>query len=172
MKMLYACTGMSISLAILFFMGFRINTTHSMPTGLYQIAGEAMTVQHGDFVQLCLAPHWSTYARNRGYIDAGSCPDGSSPLLKQVAGLEGDYIIMDAEGLRLNNECLSLNTRDSKGRVLPATLSGSIPAGMAFVRGLSQDSFDSRYFGLVPLSQLRMVRSIFTLTFGVEYADK
>ena len=45
---------------------------------------------------------------------------------------------------------------------MPSALrSGVIPSGMALVLADHEGSFDSRYFGLVPLENLRRVEPVF-----------
>ncbi|MCL2029792.1 MAG: conjugative transfer signal peptidase TraF [Deltaproteobacteria bacterium] len=140
--------------------GYRVNMTASHPKGLYRLVSAAP--ERGDYVAFCLAPEHplADLAVRRGYLGRGGCRSGSRPLLKRLAGLPGDHLALTASGLVLNGLPLSGTARpeaDSFGRDLPPSLltSGLIPAGLALV--LSQGhpgSFDSRYFGLVPLATL------------------
>lgn len=43
----------------------------------------------------------------------------------------------------------------------PALLPGVVPPGMALVLADHEGSFDSRYFGLVPLESLQRVEPVF-----------
>mgnify|MGYP005974482701 CR=1 FL=1 len=131
--------------------GLRINPTPSLPKGVYRIAlGEPAK---GDLVSFCLQGDFADLASERGYLQAGSCESGLRPLLKRLAGMPGDYI--DAASL-------TIRTVDSQGRPMPSVLqSGVIPSGMALVLADYEGSFDSRYFGLVPLESLHRVESIF-----------
>jgi type IV secretory pathway protease TraF len=53
--------------------------------------------------------------------------------------------------------------RDSRGRPLaPARFCGGLPPGAAFVATPAPFSFDTRYFGAVPLSTLIVVRPLWT----------
>ena len=61
--------------------GLRINPTPSLPKGVYRIApGEPAK---GDFVTFCLRGEFAELARERGYLQAGSCESGLRPLLKR-----------------------------------------------------------------------------------------
>ena len=70
--------------------GFRINPTPSMPKGLYRMVKEAPA--KGNMVTFCLQGEFAFLAQERGYVQAGSCPNGLRPLLKRLADLPGDYI--------------------------------------------------------------------------------
>lgn len=75
------------------------------------------------------------------------------PLLKRLAGLPGDSVDPSAFPIR---------PVDSHGRSMsPALLPGVVPPGMALVLADHEGSFDSRYFGLVPLESLQRVEPVF-----------
>lgn len=131
--------------------GLRINPTPSLPKGVYRIVPGAPA--KGDLVSFCLRGEFAELARERGYLQAGSCESGLRPLLKRLAGTPGDYI--DAGSL-------VIRTVDSHGRPMPSALrSGVIPSGMALVLADHEGSFDSRYFGLVQLESLQRVEPVF-----------
>ena len=106
-----------------------------------------------------LLPTLAALALDRGYLQKSNiCPSGVRPLVNRVAGLPGD--VVDAASL-------SIRPADSHNRPLPTVLSsGVIPGGFALVLSPHGDSFDSRYFGLVPLSSLKKVAPIFIYTGG------
>ena len=152
--------------------GYRCNPTPSLPVGLYRLA--AGTPQRGEPVAICLSGPFADLAAERGYLKPGSCPSGLRPLLKRLAGLPGDLIQVDRDGIRVTPAgspvaCLWLESRiktvDRHGRpVVSALTSGVIPAGSALVLGEHPGSFDSRYFGLVPLDSLRRTVPVFVWT--------
>ena len=131
--------------------GLRVNPTPSLPKGVYRIApGEPA---RGDLVSFCLQGEFAELARERGYLQAGSCENGLRPLLKRLAGLPGDSIEAGS---------LAIRTVDSQGRPMPSALCfGVISSGMALVLADHPGSFDSRYFGLVPLESLQRVEPVF-----------
>lgn len=131
--------------------GYRVNVTPSLPKGIYRISSE--TPAEGDLVSFCLAGEFADLALERGYLQAGSCPSGLRPLLKTLAGLPGDVV---------NPAALHIRAADSEGRAMPSVLpdGGIIPPGMALVLADHSGSFDSRYFGLVPLESLRRVKAV------------
>ena len=152
-----------ILLVAAWILGFRVNTTPSLPEGIYQISSNE--IGRGDLVAFCLDSdnYFSQLAEDREYLGFGSCPSGLRPLLKHLGGLPGDDLRITDAGLILNGNLLpgtALAGHDSQGRPMPPSLlyEGIIPDGLCLV--LSQQhigSFDSRYFGLVPLESLRKV---------------
>ena len=156
-----------VLLALCWAAGYRLNLTRSLPVGLYRITGGP--VQRGRLVSFCLEDAASiSLARERGYLAAGSCPSGLRPMLKVVSGMAGDTVEFQNELIAVNGQPLAgtaIVSRDSKGRPAPSSrlVSGVIAPGRSLV--LSQDhrgSFDSRYFGLVPLEALRPVEPVLT----------
>jgi conjugative transfer signal peptidase TraF len=158
-----------ILLAASWIFGFRVNLTSSMPMGVYLLSSEP--AGRFDSVSFCLPLDnpYSALATERTYLQSGLCPNGQQPLLKRQAGLPGDRAEISDSGIVLNGRLLpgtKRPARDRHGRALPESLlkTGVIPEGQALV--LSQDnagSFDSRHFGLIPLSSLRRVKAIFLL---------
>ena len=136
--------------------GLRINPTPSLPKGIYRLAPEhkPADLAKGDLVSFCLRGEFADMSKERGYLLAGSCESGLRPLLKRLAGLPGDYI---------EAEALAIRSVDSQGRHMPSVLqSGVSPSGMAFVLADHAGSFDSRYFGCVPLESLQRVQAVLT----------
>ncbi len=132
--------------------GLRVNPTPSLPKGVYRIT-PGQGLGKGDLVSFCLQGDFAELAKERGYLQSGSCENGLRPLLKRLAGLPGDYIQAGS---------LVVRAVDSQGRPVPSVpLSGVIPSGMALVLADHEGSFDSRYFGLVPLESLQRVEPVF-----------
>lgn len=142
-----------------------MNVTPSLPYGIYRFTAGPIAPEC--LASFCLKSEFTTLARERGYLAVGSCPSGLRPLLKQVAGLPGDVIGFQ-DGLIVLNDQILANTAmavsDSQGRPLPASplKTGVIPQGQALMLAQRSDSFDSRYFGLVPLDDLQWVKPILT----------
>lgn len=150
--------------------GFRVNPTPSLPQGIYRIVPGAP--ERGDLVAFCLeSPVWTSLARERGYLGPGSCPSGLRPLLKQLAGLPGDAVTVTPDGIQVGpasgSSCFwpaPVRREDSMGRPLPtgSLRAGMIPDGMALALSGHPGSFDSRFFGLVPLAGMARVKSVCT----------
>lgn len=171
MKILLAVAGAFFLLALLLHRaGYRFNPTPSLAKGIYRIAPGAP--ERGSPVAFCLLKSpWAALAGERGYLGPGSCPSGLRPLLKYLAGLPGDAVTMTPDGIRVEPVSgparvwpAAFRREDSVGRPLPESSlrAGVIPAGMALALSDYPGSFDSRFFGLVPLTGMVRVESIYT----------
>jgi conjugative transfer signal peptidase TraF len=136
--------------------GFRINETSSAPIGLWRVAPVAGPLTRGAYVSFC-PPDTPIFrlAQERGYLAKGACASGFQPLLKPVAAIAGDRIVLDEKGLWVNGELIS-NSRaedqDRLGRPLPTLSfrSAIVPRGEVWLlSSFHASSFDSRYFGPV-----------------------
>ena len=147
---LLVVSGAALAFLLLWCAGLRVNLTPSLPKGIYAL--RPGTPGKGDYAAFCLDGEFADLARQRGYLQAGSCPSGLRPLLKMLAGLPGDAIPGD----------LRVHHRDNQGRVMFSVLpDGVIPPGMVLMLADHPGSFDGRYFGLVPLDALQRVKSVF-----------
>jgi conjugative transfer signal peptidase TraF len=140
--------------------GARINTSKSIPVGLYWTTDAPMA--KGAYVLFC-PPQDDTFkqARERGYIGAGPCPGSYGYLMKRVAATENDTVTVTAEGVCVNGALWPFSAprhADQAGRPLPHYRVNGYVLGSAEVLLMSDSSatsFDSRYFGPVGRSQLR-----------------
>ena len=149
----------------------RINTTASMPIGLYREL--PLRVARGAWVIFCLPEEPARLGRERAYLRRGSCPDGSQELMKEIAALPGDRVALSQVGLIVNGHSIAetaLRAVDRGRRTLPHAPFGEgyVAPGELWVLGLDHRvSWDSRYFGPVPLDHVRTA-AIPILTFGAE----
>lgn len=170
MKILAVFVAFLLLLPLLHRAGLRFNPTPSLPKGIYRIAPGAP--ERGDLVAFCLeSPVWTSLARERGYLGAGSCPSGLRPLLKRLVGLPGDAVTVTPDGIQIKSAAGSTRVwsaparrNDSMGRPLPESSLrvGVIPDGMALALAGHPGSFDSRFFGLVPLAGMTRVVPVCT----------
>ena len=148
--------------------GARVNTTKSIPVGLYWTS--SAPVEKGAYVLFC-PPQLGVFddAKERGYIGAGFCPGDYGYMMKRVLAAKNDAITIADEGVRVNGELLPHSApiqADRNGRPLPRfpaerfTLGGSELLLMSDVSGTS---FDGRYFGPIHRSQIKgVIRGVFT----------
>jgi conjugative transfer signal peptidase TraF len=149
--------GVSVGTFQLFgLLGLRINTSPSLPMGLYITADS-----DANLVEFCPVEPFATLAIVRGYRDSGICPDGAAPLLKPVVAKPGDVVELSARGISVNGALLS-NTaplsKDTKGRPLEPWRFGRylVAFGTVWVASSYHPrSFDSRYFGPISTVAIR-----------------
>ena len=153
-RTLFAVIWLALALALAFSAGLRFNPTPSLPKGIYRIVPGAP--EKNELVSFCLEGEFAELALERGYLEPGSCRSGLRPLLKRLAALPGDSV---------DPYSLPICAVDSHGRPMsPAMIPwtpGVVPSGMALVLADHPGSFDSRYFGFVPLDSLQRVKPIF-----------
>jgi conjugative transfer signal peptidase TraF len=152
--------GMSLIVGLAVFVagvasGLRVNTTPSEPLGLWRVAALDRPVQVGDVIFVC-PPLTATIREGveRGYLRSGLCPGGFGPLIKTVAAVAGQRIEIGAEVV-IDDQPIGhsqLVARDGQGRMLRPYPSGTVPAGEVFLHSPFVGSWDSRYFGPVPVS--------------------
>lgn len=143
--------------------GARINTSKSIPVGLYWTTRAPM--DKGAYVLVCPPPSGVfNEARERGYIGAGFCSGGYSYLMKQVAATARDTVTVTSEGVRVNGERWPQSMpllADKAGRLLPRFQADGYVLGQAEVLLMSDGSptsFDGRYFG--PVSRVQLETAI------------
>lgn len=154
-----------VTLASASVVGLRVNTTVSMPRGLWRVVERNAPFRRGEIVTFCppdVAPVRQGAAR--GYIPAGGCPGGYEPLVKPIAATGGDIVdILAGGGVAVNGQAVPDTAQlahDSAGRALSPVPPGAYPVASGDVWVLSGHdprSFDSRYFGPVPAANVQGV---------------
>lgn len=142
-------------------LGVRLNVTPSVPTGLYLQHQVAPNPARGQLVVACLDPAIAAVGQaiTRGYLPVGDCPGRIAPVLKPVVAVAGDRIEATPAGITVNGELLRgtvAREADPQGRKLatPAQVY-TVPAGSVLLLVNRNASFDGRYFGPVPVSNIR-----------------
>ncbi|KSV75633.1 hypothetical protein N185_17485 [Sinorhizobium sp. GW3] len=136
-------------------LGYRVNLTPSEPLGIWRIRALDRPIALGDLVFIC-PPQTKAMgqARARGYLRAGLCPGGWAPLIKTIVALPGQRVDVDGV-VRIDGVSLArskLSRKDGKGREMTPFGGGQVPFGHVFLHSGFSGSFDSRYFGPVPMS--------------------
>ncbi|HHC7370541.1 TPA: conjugative transfer signal peptidase TraF [Vibrio parahaemolyticus] len=142
--------------------GARINTTRSIPVGLYWTTDAP--VEKGAYVLFC-PPDVSVFAtaKDRDYIAGGFCPGDYGYMMKRILAAKGDTVTVTDNGVSVDGELLPHSKpikADPAGRELPRyqssqyTLSSS---ELLLMSDVSDTSFDGRYFGPVSRSQVKSV---------------
>jgi conjugative transfer signal peptidase TraF len=141
---------------ILFFggQGFRVNLTPSEAIGLWRIIEPDRPILVGDLVFIC-PPDTDAMrrARARGYLRFGLCAGRVAPLIKTVAGTSGQAIEI-ADDVRVDGRLLPhshVARVDGRGREMEQDNGGVVPPNAVFLHSEFPGSFDSRYFGPLPM---------------------
>lgn len=142
--------------------GVKMNWTPSLPVGLYLVRPLHGVPARGVIVEACLPDQAASFAVARGYVAEGSCPDGSMPVLKPAMAVPGDLVEVGADGVRVNGARVVPPALpvDGLGRPLEAIAHGArlVPTDAVWLlSGHEVRSFDSRYFGAVPVTVIRSV---------------
>jgi conjugative transfer signal peptidase TraF len=157
--------GPAIAVALLVLMGrslgLRISLTDSAaPSGIYRIV-RGVSVKHGELVAACLPTSIAQEGLARGYLREGDCPSGAEPVAKIVGALPGDVLEVHSGRVSVDGEVFAdsaVAPRDSMGRPLPHVPWGrrQVAPGEVWLFGFNNvRSWDARYFGPVPLSEVQ-----------------
>ena len=133
-----------------------INLTSSMPQGVYKV--RALEEKRGAAVLFCLDTKSAKFAKQRGYVGYGNCPENTAPLGKYLRGLPGDLAYIGKEGIRINGLLIADSAprlKDGNGRPLTAAkLDRALDQDEFILASERTQSYDSRYFGTVKKSEL------------------
>jgi conjugative transfer signal peptidase TraF len=150
-----AVIAMSVIAGVL---GIRVNTSSSLPLGLYVRTDD----DSATLVEFCPAEPFASFSRERRYRTPGfSCPDGAVPLLKPVIARSGDTVAVSSAGITVNGKQLP-NTAplsvDAAGRALTSWPAGvyRVRTGTVWVASTyGRGSYDSRYMGPIMMKLIR-----------------
>jgi conjugative transfer signal peptidase TraF len=130
-----------------------INETPSEPRGLYRLVEHPEAdFRRGMYVVFPVPNELHALVYGRHWMKNGI------PFLKQVMGLAGDQVCVVSHQLKINGRTIGpVFERDSQGQSLPQHPGCfEVQAGTFFAASQALDkSFDGRYFGPLPLSQLQ-----------------
>jgi len=144
----------AVALALAHAAGLRLNTSRSIPLGLYTMSHDP--IEKGVYVLFCppQRPEFDL-AKERGYIGAGFCPGGYGNMIKKVLAAHNDIVSVTDDGVRINGTLVPASQPsevDSMGRPLPhfRVLHHVLSQSEVFVMSdTNPRSFDARYFGPV-----------------------
>jgi len=139
-----------------------LNTTASLPIGLYLQYPLPQDIQRGTLATLCLTHGPERLGLRRSYLpkDIGSntqCPGAAPPLLKRILAGPGDTVRVTLDGVFVNGtqESPPPPHCDPKGRVIPIQYGTHVLTDAQY--WLYTDlyfSYDSRVYGPVHRSQI------------------
>ncbi|MCP3876123.1 MAG: conjugative transfer signal peptidase TraF [Desulfobacteraceae bacterium] len=138
--------------------GYRINVTSSLPIGIWKIDKSFSKIEKGDYVWFTPTKEIADFGIKRNYLEENkNCLNNSNPLLKIVYGLPGDSYSFYKDAIKINNEPIENAKRrklDSKGRPMPIISNGIIKEDHLFVMTMHTHSYDSRYYGTIPVQNI------------------
>lgn len=139
--------------------GLRFNSTNSCPVGFWVLV--RLTPNTGDLVFVCPPDREiSQEALRRGYFERGLCPGGYKPLVKRLVATAGDTIRVVGDTIVINGiDQGKIKTKDAQGRHLEAFTDYIRLTGDNgwFMSEYNDYSFDSRYFGPIPITSIQGV---------------
>jgi type IV secretory pathway protease TraF len=116
---------------------FTINISPSVPLGLYRFVHTDAPLQRGDLM------HVPAVSFGRSWLYTWL------PLLKPVAGIPGDEVCVQPEGVWVHGEPYGAVYQEHKGKPLPVFWGCHVVgAGEVFVASHEPKSLDGRYFGM------------------------
>ncbi len=117
------------------------NRTASAPVGLYWLSDAPL--HKGQWVVVSARSAEADWAEARGFVGA------DWPLIKQIAGLEGDQICRDGDSIAINGARVGLALRvDILGRAMPVWHGCFVlQRDEIFLMNPHPASLDGRYFG-------------------------
>jgi conjugative transfer signal peptidase TraF len=124
------------------------NASSSVPLGLYSV--EPGPVRRGDLVLIRLPPAVAELADQRGYLPK------SIYLIKYVWAIPGDQVCRFGTYVLVRGMLVvRALPRDNLSRRMPVWRGcRTLRSGEFFVLAYGPQSFDSRYFGLVPVTSV------------------
>jgi conjugative transfer signal peptidase TraF len=135
-------------------------TDSSAPAGIYRLVTCA-SAGRGALVAACLPQPIASEGLTRGYLGRGDCPAGAEPVAKVIGALPGDVVAVEPGWVAVNGARLQDSrtaARDSAGKPLAHVPWGvrRVSTGEVWLFGFNDPrSWDSRYFGPVPLTTIR-----------------
>lgn len=148
-------------LTAIYIFQLHINTSTSMPLGIYRTVSQPIV--SNSLVAVCLPFSLAQFGKQRGYLGSGSCLGNTQPVLKKIVAVAGDEVDVTKQGVVINNKLLPHSKAlsfDDRLRPLASQVNThkKLTAKEIWLYGTtSNKSWDSRYYGAVECSQVRAV---------------
>ncbi len=142
--------------------GLEINTTASMPIGVYQKT-LPNKIHRGDIVAVCLPENIARVGLRQGYLMQGNCASGAIPVLKKIIGLPHDTVIVGRQSIVVNgvDYAAPQSSIDDNGKPVKQFIVDSSYKNTSkyWLWGMNDvvRSWDSRYYGGVKQSAIMSV---------------
>jgi len=143
--------------------GIIFTYTGSVPIGFYHRSFR-QKIHIGDYVALCLPDPIAKMGLSRGYINSGKCFNGSDILLKEVIAVPGDRVTVHKNTIEINHHGIQLTyiaptqVMDKNGLLVFRFIKNGVYKAKGYWvygNGASYYSWDSRYYGGIPIKNIR-----------------
>lgn len=144
---------------IIFVCHYRFNITGSMPIGIYQRVDQS-ALKIGEIVSVCLPDEMAEEGKERDYLLSGQCAHHTKPILKEIIALPGDTVTVTDLGLYVNQKFYVAPELQEDHNYLPIRrwtknkTYHDIKTVWLYGANDSRNSWDSRYFGGVPIKNI------------------
>ncbi|GEM_PF-414049 len=136
-----------------------INVSPSIPYGIYKKVEKYP--QKDDYILFCLDKEIAKLTADRHYVTAGNCAFQSAPIGKKVVAAQGDLVKIDGDGIEINGVLLTYSKPseyDNLQRRMPVfSMHRYLDNDEFIVASAKNNSYDSRYFGIVKGEQIKGV---------------
>ncbi len=147
----------------LYFSGFIINTTSSMPLGLYYTSGDTSDLKRGETVIVDLPYKVQYFGVQRNYVK-----NMETKLVKEIIAVPGDNVILTDDTISVNGKKYPAVSHKYDGNhrklnLYPRGKYNNTAGYWVYGSNDKDESWDSRYFGPLKKSQIiKRAYSIFT----------
>ena len=112
-------------------------------------------------ILFCLDKEIAKLTADRHYVTAGNCAFQSAPIGKKVVAAQGDLVKIDGDGIEINGVLLTYSKPseyDNLQRRMPVfSMHRYLDNDEFIVASAKNNSYDSRYFGIVKGEQIKGV---------------
>lgn len=139
--------------------GLRVNLSHSAPVGIWSVTPvDAAMLTRGALVEAC-PPALPVVALmvDRGHLERGNCGGSHvTPLLKSVGAVAGDTVLVrTGKAVEVNGQPIPNSEAIPTVPAWPDGTYRVLPGQVWLFSTYTAASFDSRYFGPVPVAAVR-----------------
>ena len=138
----------SLIACLVYYAGVRINLDTSHATLFWRVSSKPVVPQRGRYIVVCFPISFiMRHELNRHFNGRGRC-GGILPMLKQIVATENDDIAINQNGIKVNGVVIAHSRPlPQLSRITDKRM--KVPKGKILIAGQTNDSLDSRYFGLV-----------------------
>lgn len=153
--LIFSLITLFLVMLVSYFLGVRINTTPSIPVGIYKIIDKRPS--KGDIVSFC-PPNTPLFQeiKLRGWINKGFCDGELGTMMKIIVAESGDTISIDPSGVFINGERYpySKQVPNLNLPVMKLHNRSLIDGEILTMTDNNPLSFDGRYYGILNKSDI------------------